>query len=197
MTDAMDVITADPRVRTATMTCEGCPVQIEGALADGRTFYFRYRYGCATLGAGADLAAAVLDDGAVSQNHGDRLQGVFDTYDDLARVFLALLDQRVPHEPRHMKASDIADEVFIRAVLFCCAEREMSWATRWDVAAVLAGHPDEVEFPPRDYPNLPEKVVLAKARKLIRRKLIDGCDCGCRGDFEVTAAGRRLVETAP
>jgi hypothetical protein len=31
----------------------------------------------------------------------------------------------------------------------------------------------------------PRKVILAKARTLIRkRKTIDGCVCGCRGDFE-------------
>lgn len=92
-----------------------------------------------------------------------------------------------------MKAADITDEAFIAAVLFCCAERGMSWAMRWDVAAVLAGHPQDLKGALPDYPNMPWKVVLAKARKLIRRKLIDGCDCGCRGDFEVTRAGMLLV----
>ena len=29
----------------------------------------------------------------------------------------------------------------------------------------------------------PENVVRAKARRLIRRGLITGCACGCRGDF--------------
>lgn len=38
-------------------------------------------------------------------------------------------------------------------------------------------------------PNVPEKLVLAKMRTLIRRGLVDGCDCGCRGDFEITGAG--------
>ena len=33
----------------------------------------------------------------------------------------------------------------------------------------------------------PEKVVRAKARKLIRRGIIDGCACGCRGDFSVAS----------
>lgn len=84
-----------------------------------------------------------------------------------------------------VKASDITDSAFIDAVLFCCAEREMSVATRWDVTAVLAGHPEDVGGGPRDYPGMPWKVVLAKARSLIRRGLIDGCDCGCRGDFKV------------
>lgn len=29
----------------------------------------------------------------------------------------------------------------------------------------------------------PEKLQLAKMRQLIRRGLVDGCPCGCRGDF--------------
>jgi hypothetical protein len=39
----------------------------------------------------------------------------------------------------------------------------------------------------------PPKVVLAKARALIKRRLMDGCGCGCRGDFEVLAKGRELL----
>lgn len=39
----------------------------------------------------------------------------------------------------------------------------------------------------------PEKVVLAKMRALIRRELVSGCDCGCRGDFEITPKGLVLV----
>ncbi len=31
--------------------------------------------------------------------------------------------------------------------------------------------------------GFPRKVVLAKARKLIRQGVSGGCDCGCRGNF--------------
>lgn len=31
----------------------------------------------------------------------------------------------------------------------------------------------------------PPKVLLAKLASMIRRGLIDGCDCGCRGDFRM------------
>lgn len=41
--------------------------------------------------------------------------------------------------------------------------------------------------------RFPWKVVLAKMRGLIKRGLVSGCDCGCRGDFEITAAGRRAL----
>ena len=35
----------------------------------------------------------------------------------------------------------------------------------------------------------PDKLVLAKMRQLIKRGLVEGCGCGCRGDFEITAKG--------
>ena len=42
--------------------------------------------------------------------------------------------------------------------------------SRWDLARAL---------------GVPEKVALAKARRLIRRGKMKGCYCGCRGDFEI------------
>lgn len=34
-------------------------------------------------------------------------------------------------------------------------------------------------------PTYPQKLVRAKLSKLIRRRLVMGCTCGCRGDFTV------------
>lgn len=34
-------------------------------------------------------------------------------------------------------------------------------------------------------PGTPEKVILAKMRSLIWRGLVEGCGCGCRGDFRI------------
>ena len=45
---------------------------------------------------------------------------------------------------------------------------------------------------PKDLPN--EKLVLAKMRQLMRRGLVDGCDCGCRGDFEITEKGEQWLK---
>lgn len=42
--------------------------------------------------------------------------------------------------------------------------------------------------------GIPEKVALAKMRGLIGRGLVDGCGCGCRGDFELTAKGRAKLD---
>jgi hypothetical protein len=39
----------------------------------------------------------------------------------------------------------------------------------------------------------PSKVLRAKLRALYRRGLLDGCPCGCRGDWVLTDAGRALL----
>lgn len=42
-------------------------------------------------------------------------------------------------------------------------------STIWDVEKLLS--------------TFPVKIVRAKLQALVRRKVIDGCTCGCRGDF--------------
>lgn len=37
--------------------------------------------------------------------------------------------------------------------------------------------------------NTPEKIRIQKMAKLIKRGLVSGCDCGCRGDYEITKKG--------
>jgi len=39
----------------------------------------------------------------------------------------------------------------------------------------------------------PHKVALSKMKSLYKRKLVDGCTCGCRGDFEITDKGLELL----
>lgn len=39
----------------------------------------------------------------------------------------------------------------------------------------------------------PEKVALKKMEALIRRGLVEGCSCGCRGDFLLTSAGEAFL----
>lgn len=33
--------------------------------------------------------------------------------------------------------------------------------------------------------GVPSKLVLAKMKQLIKNGLVEGCTCGCRGDFEI------------
>lgn len=53
------------------------------------------------------------------------------------------------------------------------APAEPHWANRFDIARALGLGSDK------------EKVLLAKLKRLIKRGLITGCACGCRGDFEL------------
>lgn len=41
--------------------------------------------------------------------------------------------------------------------------------------------------------DTPDKLVVAKMARLIQRKLIDGCPCGCRGDYLITDKGEQYV----
>lgn len=103
---------------------------------------------------------------------------VVDTLFEQARL---LVPPAIPLGPvRH--ARDIPDEAFLDAVRR--ARKGISGATRWDVGSALAGLPVPTDFSAE--PPIPEKVVLAKARRLIKRGLIDGCCCGCRGDFRIS-----------
>lgn len=76
-----------------------------------------------------------------------------------------------------VKARGISDEDFLRALAADAEQKSAEWgipvtaATRWSMKEHL--------------PLAPDKVVLAKAKALIRRKVIDGCTCGCRGDFTI------------
>lgn len=72
-----------------------------------------------------------------------------------------------------MKAADIPTEDVLVAVAH--VQTHNTWATTWDLEAIL--------------PSWSPKVLRAKLAKMIRRKLLRGCSCGCRGDYEVTELG--------
>lgn len=93
----------------------------------------------------------------------------------------------------YQHARDIDDVVFLCAV--AAASRHGLWATRWDVACILGGYAlDAPDRPPLgEVPGVPWKVVLAKFRRVQGRGLVTGCDCSCRGDFELTDKGRALI----
>jgi hypothetical protein len=75
---------------------------------------------------------------------------------------------------RRPKAADISDDLFLGTVL-AVWEEEGSWTNTWHLAERLP------EFPP--------KVARAKAGQLIKRDMLTGCTCGCRGDFELAPRG--------
>ena len=62
------------------------------------------------------------------------------------------------------------------------------WATWGD------GHsmPTVQDVMPKD---IPIKVQLAKMKNLIKKGLVSGCGCGCRGDFAITKKGIQRLDS--
>lgn len=85
-----------------------------------------------------------------------------------------------------MQAKDVPD----RPVLEFLAALNGVWAN-WYFAEGSA--PDERNVRRAMPPKTPSKVVLAKMRQLMKRGLVDGCPCGCRGDFVITQKGRDFL----
>lgn len=70
---------------------------------------------------------------------------------------------------------EIADEEdLVRTTRY--AMRGSIWPSTQNILAVFT------EF------GIPEKVVMAKLRKLEKRGLINGCACGCSGNFSIPAS---------
>lgn len=80
-----------------------------------------------------------------------------------------------------MKAADIPDTAMLYYVASSPKRNSAGWVMLWDMQHA----PIFAQFPP--------KVVLAKARALLKRGLLSGCGCGCRGDFTVTEKGMALM----
>lgn len=79
-----------------------------------------------------------------------------------------------------MQCKDIPD----RPVLEYLLRHKGQWCNWcWDERNVAEAMPS----------GTPAKLVLAKMRQLIKRGLADGCGCGCRGDFEITAKGEAFL----
>ena len=45
----------------------------------------------------------------------------------------------------------------------------------------------------RAMPGVPAKLVVAKMRQMIRKGVVGGCPCGCRGDYVLTEKGREAL----
>ncbi len=83
-----------------------------------------------------------------------------------------------------MKAADIPDEAMLAAITRDIAERRTRalGACTW----TLAGRE-----------GWPTKVAGAKLRKMERRGIVDGCACGCRGDWTIVEACPERTEPLP
>lgn len=82
-----------------------------------------------------------------------------------------------------MKCSDIP-ELPILKFLLDRKIKGLGWATSF------SGYENSID---QAMKGVPYKLVLAKMKKLIARGLVDGCACGCSGDFEITEIGEKFI----
>lgn len=71
------------------VTCEACPSQWEGRLADGRFIYVRYRWGCLAVGIEATMEDAIRNREIVLTT-GDNFHGVMSTKEMLVHTGFVL-----------------------------------------------------------------------------------------------------------
>lgn len=91
-----------------------------------------------------------------------------------------------------IQVKSVADDAIL-AIIDETRRSESRWTFAWDIEAALA--------------PVPPKVVRAKLKSMIRRGVITGCACGCRGDLqrpeqdidpdELAAMRTPAVRTAP
>lgn len=84
-----------------------------------------------------------------------------------------------------MKISD-------QAILNYLADRQGEWTSLW-FRYFETKDPNIGDVHYAMPKGTTEKVARAKMKSLYRRKLIGGCTCGCRGDFEITDKGLKLI----
>lgn len=93
------------------------------------------------------------------------------------------------------QAKDIRDEDALAAIIDCMDHPGIPALDfgHYVHPAVGPWHGPANIWDLEDRLGFPRKVVLAKMKALERRGLIDGCCCGCRGDFELTESGKALI----
>jgi hypothetical protein len=74
-----------------------------------------------------------------------------------------------------MQCKDIPDALVVAAVQACAVPYGARWAQCWDVWPWLERHAGA----------LPQNLYWAKMRSVIRRGIIRGCPCTCRGDYHL------------
>lgn len=82
------------------------------------------------------------------------------------------------HHRKVVQAKHI-DDVFALRDLERISREKRGWVCIWDLTEA--------------WQAIPPGVIRAKMSRLIDRGLITGCCCGCRGDWELTTAGREFA----
>jgi hypothetical protein len=87
-----------------------------------------------------------------------------------------------------MQCKDIPDEAILRFLavhggIGCTVWRNHATGEPYNERSALHAMPS----------GTPEKLARAKMKRLVDRGLVDGCSCGCRGDWELTLKGSEFL----
>lgn len=90
-------------------------------------------------------------------------------------------------ESRRIKCADLDDLSILRFIHSC--RNQPLGAKFQDIAEVVSALNYDIL---QDSP-IPFKLMRAKLKRLHKRELINGCTCGCRGDFTLAPKGLFLI----
>lgn len=82
-----------------------------------------------------------------------------------------------------MQAKDISEKPVLRFLFLLDQIRRLGTWRKNCETSVMKAMPE----------GTPEKLARAKMRQLIKRGLVDGCPCGCRGDYRITEKGTAVL----
>ncbi len=80
-----------------------------------------------------------------------------------------------------MKCSEISNIIILEFL----ALHQGTWAT-WGSSSSMPTVQDVMS-------KIPHKLQRSKMRQLQKRGFVGGCDCGCRGDYEITDKGLEFI----
>lgn len=93
--------------------------------------------------------------------------------------------------PKRLQLKDLDTKVILREL----AKWQGRWST-WGEREYVnekTGEPYMINIQLRTYPGSPDRLWLKKMTKLMNKGYVGGCDCGCRGDYEITDEGLALI----
>lgn len=82
-------------------------------------------------------------------------------------------------------------------ILFFLTMRAGETCTHFGTDATSDGTMPENSVARAMPPGTAPKLVLSKMKKLVKQNLVNGCGCGCRGDFMIAQAGCDAVKLIP
>lgn len=71
-------------------------------------------------------------------------------------------------------------------ILIFLSNHQSVFSTHGDGSYAGGSIPSVEEAMPK---GTPERLQIAKMKTLVRKGLVDGCGCGCRGDWQITRKG--------